>query len=260
MSWLIRSAAVAACVAGALSAPALAVADHATRPHTQNVHAMGHSPHDATFFGEPDGVRHVSSDLAFRGSLAFQGNYDGFRIVDISAPANPRELVHERCNGDQGDIVVWGDVLVRSWNSKKTVARTCDGQTVPAGWEGVHVFDLRDIDNPSLVAAVELPCGSHTATAAGVSAGRLIVYSNISSSTGCGSASDLASQNALGDFMDVIAVPLDNPAGAQLLRREPLAGPATAVRTGCHDVGVILGDVNKAACASADWKRAVSDA
>jgi hypothetical protein len=56
-----------------------------------------------------------------------------------------------------------------------------------------------------------------------------------------------------GDFMDVIAVPLGNPAGASLLRREPLAGPTNpAVRTGCHDAGVIRGDVNLAICASAD--------
>ncbi len=251
MKGYLRSAAVAAC-AVALLLPAVAAADHATRPHTPNVFALGHSPHLATFFGEPDGVRHVSSDLGFQGQLAFHGNYDGFRIVDISSPRNPRELVHERCNGDQGDVVVWGDILVRSWNSKKAEPRTCDGQTVPAGWEGVHVFDIGNVRNPRLVAAVELPCGSHTATAAGVSHGRLIVYSNNSSSAGCGTTTDVATQNALGDFMDVIAVPLRDPARARLVAREPLEGPATAVRTGCHDAGVILGAVNKAACASAD--------
>lgn len=252
MTGSIRSAIVVACAGVVLSLPAAAGADHATRQDTQNVHAMGHSAHFAPFLGEPDGVRHISSDIAFQGSTAYQGNFDGFRVIDISSPARPREIVHERCNGDQGDIVVWGDVLVRSWNSKKAVARTCDGQTVPAGWEGVHVFDIGNPSAPSLIASVELPCGSHTATAAGVSGGNLIVYSNISSSTGCGTSTDLATQNAIGDFMDVIAVPLGDPSAAHLLRREPLAGPNTAIRTGCHDVGVILGDVNKAACASAD--------
>lgn len=53
--------------------------------------------------------------------------------------------------------------------------------------------------------------------------------------------------------MDVIAVPLGDPGAAHLIHREPLAGPADPlVRTGCHDAGVILGDVNKAVCASAD--------
>ncbi|WP_090015561.1 hypothetical protein [Lentzea albidocapillata] len=150
----------------ALVTPATAVADHATNPHTPNMHAKGHSPHPATFLGEPDGVRHVSSDIAFWGKLAFHGNYDGFRIVDIADPDNPTEIAHQRCNGDQGDIVVWENILVRAWNSKKAVPRDCDGQTVPAGWEGVHVFDVSNLSNPSLVASVELPCGSHTLTAA----------------------------------------------------------------------------------------------
>jgi len=31
----------------------------------------------------------VNSDLAFWGKLAFEGNYDGFRIIDISRPHTP---------------------------------------------------------------------------------------------------------------------------------------------------------------------------
>jgi hypothetical protein len=244
-------------VLGALMVAMLVVAagaraDHATRPHTPNLQALGHSPHPATFEGEPDGVRHVNSDIAFQGTLAFNGNYDGWRVVDISDPDNPAELAHPSCNGDQGDIVVYRDILVRSWNSKKGEDRFCLGTTVPAGWEGVHVFDISDPVHPVLKAAVELPCGSHTVTMAGVSANQLIVYSNISSSTGCGVDLDLAGQNALGDFMDVIAVPLDHPEAASLIHREPLAGPTTFVRTGCHDAAVIRGVVNLAACASAD--------
>jgi hypothetical protein len=106
--------------------------------------------------------------------------------------------------------------------------------------------------NPVLKAAVELPCGSHTITVAGVSSNRLILYSNNSSSSGCGVGLDLAGQNALGDFMDVIAVPRDDLANASLINRVPLAGPATDIRTGCHDAAVIRGSVNLAACASGD--------
>lgn len=231
---------------GLLSMWSMVRAEHRDDQHTRNVHPMGHDLDAATFFGEPDGIRHIHSDLAFWGRLAFQGNYDGFRILDISAPGNPKLIFHQGCNGDQGDIVVWENILVRSWNSKKTVARDCDGQTVPAGWEGVHVFDISNLTNPELVASVELPCGSHTVTIAGISDDNLIVYSNNSSSSGC------TGGTANGDFMDIIAVPLDNPAGASLIHREPLAGPTTEVTHGCHDVGVILGDVNKAVCASAD--------
>jgi hypothetical protein len=234
-----------------LAAGLPASADHETRPHTQNVHAKGHSPHPATFLGEPDGVRHVNSDIAFWGNTAFNGNYDGFRVIDIADPDNPVEISHPSCNGDQGDIVVWENILVRAWNSKKTTARLCDGQTVPAGFEGVHVFDVSDQSDPALIGSVVLPCGSHTLTTAGVSNGSLIVYSNNSSSAGCVDGTR-PNDDPVGDFMDVIAVPVDNPAGASLIHREPLAGPTTDVRTGCHDAGVILGEVNKAVCASAD--------
>jgi len=64
------------------------------------------------------------------------------------------------------------DILVRAWNSKKAVARDCDGETVPAGFEGVHVFDLSNLTDPDLVASVVLPCGSHTLTMAGISGTR----------------------------------------------------------------------------------------
>jgi hypothetical protein len=221
-------------------------------PHSQNVHEMGHDLRAATF-SVPDGQRKISSDIAFQGKYAYQGTYDGFRVVDISAPGNPKLIAEAECNGDQGDIVVWDNILVRSWNTKRSEDRACGGTTVPAGFEGVHVWDISDPANPTLLGALELPCGSHTATAAGVDDGDLIIYSNNSSSSGCGFGLDRAGQDALGDFMDVIAVPLDDPASISLIHREPLAGPADpAVRTGCHDAGVVLGDINKAACASAD--------
>lgn len=238
------------CLVAVALFPAMAAADHDTRPHTKNIHAKGHSPHAASF-ADPAPVRHISSDLAFWGRLAYHGNYDGFRIVDISDPDNPVELSHQRCNGDQGDVVVWENVLVRAWNSPAPAGRFCDGVPVPTGFEGVHVFDVSNPADPVLVAAVALECGSHTVTAGGVADGSLIVYSNNSSSIGCVDGTR-ANDDPAGDFMDIITVPLAAPGQAQLLRREPLAGPTTDVRTGCHDAGVILGSVNKAACASAD--------
>ncbi len=94
------------------------------------------------------------------------------------------------------------------------------------------VLPISNPAGPKLLSALELACGSHTATAAGVDDGDLIVYGNISSAGGC------TGGVAAGDFMDVIAVPLDNPAEASLIHREPLAGPTTAVTPGCHDAAV----------------------
>jgi hypothetical protein len=229
-----------------------AVAEHETEPSSKNMHALGHSSQPATF-SVPDGQRVTSSDIAFQGDIAYQGNYNGFRVIDISAPGNPKLLAQPECNGDQGDIVVWDNILIRTWNTKRSEVRVCGDTIVPAGFEGLHVWDISDPANPQLVGALELPCGSHTATAAGVDEGDLIIYSNNSSSAGCGVGLDRAGQDALGDFMDVIAVPLDDPGAISLIHREPLAGPVDPlVRTGCHDAAAILGDVNLAACASAD--------
>jgi hypothetical protein len=237
----------------ALVAPAMpASGDHGTNP-SQNIQALGHSPHPASI-DDPAPDVHINSDLAFWGDIAFNGNYNGWRTIDISNPNNPVELDwYNECNASQGDIVVWGDILVRAWNSK-VAGRFCGGQAVPDTFEGVHVFDISNLTNPQLRASVDMPCGSHTLTLAGIEGGNLIVYSNNSSSAGCdGGDPD-------GDFMDILSIPLNNPAGATLLRREPLEGPVrggpgapgTFIAAGCHDVGVIRLDVNKAACASAD--------
>lgn len=217
---------------------------------TRNLEFRGQSPRANTITPFT-----ANSDLAFWGHYAFQGHYEGFRIVDIRNPRRPREVAFQECFGDQGDVVVWGDVLVRSWNTaahheaavtssgspdaQVQQVPTCDGQEVPEGFEGLHVFDISDLRDPQLVASVDLECGSHTATAVPDRRNdRLVVYNNVSS--GC-------------DFMDIVEVPLDDPAGSHLLRREPLEGPFTpGVAVGCHDAGAILGRANLLACASAD--------
>jgi hypothetical protein len=250
---------VAAGTVALLVTVAGAWADHASRPHSANMKALGHSPHAATFNGTVSALRHVNSDIAFWGDLAFNGNYDGFRIIRASA-TDPEELNWTHCNGDQGDIVVWGDILVRAWNSPApadnpdtpTIAenRFCDGQPVPVGFEGMHVFDISDITDPELVGEVELSarqeadmpgCGSHTLTLVpDLENDRVLVYN---ATSGGNSALPAGIQEC--DWLDIIQVPLNNPGAASHLHREQLEGGHAA-----HDNGVILGDVNKLAVAS----------
>jgi hypothetical protein len=225
----------------------VAAAEHSTRPHTDNMRALGHS----SDFGSilvPDGQRDANSDLAFRGNLVFHGDYDGFRIV--RGGPSPKLISRTRCNGDQGDIVVWEDVLVRSWNSPKTEARNCDGTSVPPGFEGVHIFDISNVRNPVLVGEVELSarpeadapgCGSHTATLVpDLEDGRVLIYNATS-----GGNPALPDDIEECDWVDILQVPLDDPGTAGHLHREPLMGGHAA-----HDNGAILGDVNKLAVAS----------
>jgi hypothetical protein len=249
MRKLPRVLALVAAAVGLLAFPLAAGADHGTRPHTQNIHAKGHSPDFGSFL-LPDGQRDANSDLAFWGKLAFHGDYDGFRIVDISDPDDPQLVSRTRCNGDQGDIVVWGNILVRAWNAPKAEPRPCDGTVVPAGFEGMHIFDISNLSNPQLVGEVELSarpqadapgCGTHTLTLVpDLADDRVLIYNQTS---GGNPALPPALQEC--DWLDSIQVPLGNPGAASFLHREPLMGGHAA-----HDAGVILGDVNMLAVAS----------
>ncbi len=234
MKRILRSALVAVLVLGGLAVAAPASASHLdaarTFTTTKNMHALGFSPREGT----------INSDLAFWGRLAVQGNYVGFRLIDISSPSRPRELLDYRdCAGNQGDVLIWANILVRSWNSPAPAGSTCDGQPVPVGFEGLHVFDIRDRTNPQLLASVNMSatstpagCGSHTATLVPDPAnGALYVYN---------SASNVACPG-----IDIVRIPLANPAGATFLYRVPTG-------RSCHDTGVILGRAMLAACAGGD--------
>jgi hypothetical protein len=254
-----RLAILGICAVAFVALPASAAADHATRPHTQNMKAKGHSANPATFLGAFSEDRQVNSDLAFWGNLVFNGNYDGFRILKTS-PGNPKLIGRARCNGDQGDIVVWGDILVRAWNSpapaddpataNRNEARRCDGQPVPPGFEGVHIWDISNLQDPELIGEVELSarrqadqpgCGSHTITGVpDLANDRLLIYNQTS---GGNPALPAGLQEC--DWLDILEVPLDDPGDAGWVHREPLMGGHAA-----HDSGVILGDVNKVAVAS----------
>lgn len=227
-----RGSLFAALVAGMAMMALPAAAGHDDDPATENMHALGHIEEPASLLNPDIGNPNVHTDMAFQDSYAFQGTWFGFNVRDIRAPGNPRQVSFTSCAGNQGDVLVWGDVLVRSWNSPAPPGVLCDGQSVPAGFEGLHVFDISDVTDPELVGAVELACGSHTATAVPDPAnGRLLVY-NSGSSSAC-------------EGIDVVEVPLDDPAAAAQVNFVPLGRD-------CHDIGVILGDSMQAACAGDD--------
>ena len=201
---------------------------------TRNMRFLGFSSRPAPEFAQ------FNSDLAFQGTRAYQGSFQGFRILDVRNPFNPREIVnYQDCQhpSGQGDVVIYGDVLTRSWDSASTNGMPspegwpCGDTIVPPGKQGLHVFDVSDPTAPDAVKFIELACGSHTAT--GVpdpENGRLIVYSTPSDGN-C-------------DGIDVISIPLDDPGAAEYVRFA-----AAADLIACHDTGVILGRVMRAACA-----------
>ena len=224
-------------IAAALVLPASAAASHPPAPFSafdfsRNMEPLGFSERAVP----PTGPGVFNSDLAFWKNMAIQGNYEGFRILDISSPSRPREIVDfDDCvqgatTGNQGDVIVWDDILVRSWNSAAPAGGAfCGDVFTPEGQEGLHIFDISNPGRPEGIAFVPVTNGSHTAT--GVpdpKNDRLLVYSNASSGARPG--------------IDIVEIPLDDPASASVIRFVP-AG------RGCHDSGVILGDALLAACA-----------
>jgi uncharacterized repeat protein (TIGR01451 family) len=202
-----------------------------TFAYTPNMEPLGWEPRP----NPSSGV--FNSDLAFWGNRAYQGTYDGFQIIDITNPDDPQQILdYNECNGDQGDVIVWGNILARTWNSGALPGDTCDGDPIvpvppDAQWEGLHIFNISNEANPDLVASVNLPCGSHTASGVpDLANNRLLIYNSGSSST-C-------------PQIEIVEVPLGNPAAASMLRIEPNGRSAS-----CHDTSIILGTAMRAACA-----------
>jgi hypothetical protein len=243
----------------ALVVPSVAQAGHTTDPRTKNMHPLGHIVEPAVLGGFGGADPDIHTDIAFWGNLAIQGNWDGFNIRDISDPENPTQVSRTFCDGNQGDVIVYRNIVVRSWNTPAGTpgafgaSNTCDGMPVPpgavagVGFEGLHVFDMSDLNNPVLVAQIPLACGSHTASAVpDLANDRLLVYSSPSAHSATN-----PNPPATCDWFDIVEVPLDDPGDASFLRAEP------AMHT-CHDIGVILGDVMRAACAGGTGFRVFS--
>lgn len=188
----------------------------------------------------------TGSDLAFWGDFAFQGNYNGLQITDISDPADPTRVSQLECPGSQNDVSVWGTLVIMSVDSRRA-DDSCGsaGATVQLPiqdyWEGLRVVDWSDPAAPRVIANVETDCGSHTHTLY-PQAGRLVVYvSSYSPSPQQG--------NCLPphDKISVVEVPLADPAAARVVAEPvlfdqlPLPGAtfSEAGTSGCHDITVL---------------------
>ena len=99
---------------------------------SDNLTPLGFSRRNVPFSGA--GSSQFNSDLAFQGELAYQGTYAGFRVIDVSDPQNPVQLHNETsCSvaGGQGDVVVWGDLLVRAWDAPVSATNAPTARATP---------------------------------------------------------------------------------------------------------------------------------
>ena len=142
-----------------LSAASAQVADAtSTFTYTKNLHPLGYSERMVPTANATPGSGVFNSDLAFWGRTAVQGTYAGFRLIDVSDPENPSEIINwTECAsatntvGNQGDVIVWGDLIIRSWNSR-TPAPNIPGTTGP-----IPVTDPARYTTPARSAATG-PC------------------------------------------------------------------------------------------------------
>lgn len=211
--------------------------------HSDNIQHVANVPKDV--------LKGTNSDLAFQGRYAFAGNYDGFRILDISNPTAPKTIAQVLCPGSQNDISVSGDLLFLSTDSSRNDS-SCNSTTQPAteksSWEGMKVFDISDKTNPRYVAAVETACGSHTHT---LVPERRNVYVYVSSYSPNATYPDCQPPH---DGISVIKVPRHAPEKAAVVGFPVLfpgegpdgggnpgspTNPGVSKTTGCHDITVL---------------------
>ncbi|WP_418955671.1 LVIVD repeat-containing protein [Streptomyces tritici] len=211
--------------------------------HSDNITHLTNIPKDA--------LPGTNSDLAFQGKYAFAGNYDGFRVFDISDPKAPKTVAQVLCPGSQNDISVSGDLLFLSTDSSRS-DNSCASTTQPAteksSWEGMKIFDISDVANPKYVAAVETACGSHTHT---LVPKRSDVYVYVSSYSPNAAFPDCQPPH---DGISVIKVPRKAPEQARIVNFPVLfpgegpdgggnpgspTNPGVSKTTGCHDITVL---------------------
>ncbi|MFI7385377.1 LVIVD repeat-containing protein [Streptomyces sp. NPDC049813] len=211
--------------------------------HSANIEHLTNIPKDA--------LPNYNTDLAFQGKYAFAGNYDGFRIYDISNPKAPRTVSQVLCPGSQNDISVSGNLLFLSTDSSRSddsCASTTQPATEKSSWEGMKVFDISDKRNPKYVAAVETACGSHTHT---LVPEKKDVYIYVSSYSPSATFPDCQPPH---DGISVIKVPRKAPQKAAVVNFPVLfpgegadgggnpggpVNPGVSKTTGCHDITVL---------------------
>jgi len=189
-----------------------------------NLRLLSNTPKPAPFEGA------TNSDLAFLGNYAIQGNYNGFQVWDISNPAAPTLRKGFFCPASQSDVSVYGNLLFVSGEGLGGRI-DCGGQgvadTVSADrLRGLRIFDISDLDNPVNVGNVQTCRGSHTHTVLVDPDDDENVYVYISGSSnvrspselpGCSDAMPEDDPNTALFRIEVIKVPLANPAAAAIV-------------------------------------------
>src|SRR5437762_12861757 len=130
-----------------------------------NMRLVSFSPKPAQF-DSTRGLAFINSDLAFGTHYAYQGNFAGFTVWDVSDPAKPVVASVVECITSQGDPSIIGNLLFLSAEgggnrndcAKGGVQNPADHMT------GIRIYDVSNPAAPKLIKNVQTCKGSHTHT------------------------------------------------------------------------------------------------
>ena len=189
-----------------------------------NLRLVSATPPEEPFVGS------TNSDLAFTGNYAIQGNYDGIQVWDLSDPARPASVVTYVCPASQSDVSVYENLLFVSGEGLSGRLDCGVGNVREAvshhRLRGIRIFDISNIAEPEYVANVQTCRGSHTHTVLKHPGDDDNVYIYVSGSApvrpaeelaGCSEAMPFEDPNSALFRIEVIRVPLANPAEAAIV-------------------------------------------
>ena len=219
----------------AYAAAAAPPEDTPDRPHSQTCSCWAASLRAGAVTGPPPvGPGTVpwdtrNTDLAFWGRRAIQGRYDGFRVIDIRLPGNPRELAYFECVSPQGDVGVIATLssarstrLSEPTGAARRASPGTPRADVRAGALALHRLrghpDLRHQRprrHPAWSSRSRCDCGSHTHTVVpDRKRNRVLIYNSVSGNTLQPNPGKYGNRRPGPPFgrEDIVEVPLSDPA------------------------------------------------
>jgi hypothetical protein len=192
------------------------------------MHLVSFSPKPAQF-DTSRGLTFINSDLAFGNShYAYQGNFAGFTVWDVSNPAKPVVASVVECITSQGDPSIIGNLLFVSAEGAGNRNDCGKGgvQDPKDHMAGVRIYDVSNPSAPKLIKNVQTCKGSHTHTVIPSPTDPKVVYLYVSGQqaarpatelAGCKNGTDPADPTNSLYQLDIIKVPLDHPEQAAVI-------------------------------------------
>ncbi|MDB4888399.1 MAG: hypothetical protein JWL61_254 [Gemmatimonadetes bacterium] len=174
------------------------------------------------------GLTFINSDLAFGGHYAYQGNFAGFTIWDVSNPTKPVVMSAVDCITSQGDPTIVGNLLFISAEGAGNRNDCGKGgvQDPKDHMTGVRIYDVSNPRAPKLIKNVQTCKGSHTNTLVPSPTDPKTVYIYVSGGQAARPATELAGCNNGTDpadplnslyQLDIIKVNVDHPERAAVI-------------------------------------------